>query len=94
MFFKGSRYGMVADLHFEDPVSKRRITYKGVRYITPSTARVGHIVSSSDRLDLIAFRYYQDPLQFWRVCDGNLALWPPDLASRPGVILRIPGLGT
>lgn len=93
MFFKGSRYAKVVDLSYEDPVTKRRAAYKGIRYIPRSTARIGHVVNGSDRLDLIAFRYYQDPEQFWRMCDGNLALWPPDLLTRPGFILRVPEAG-
>lgn len=93
MFFKGSRYEKVADLSYTDPVSKRSVSYKGIRYISRSSARIGHIVSAADRLDLIAFRYYQDPLQFWRICDGNLALWPPTLLAAPGAILRVPQAG-
>ena len=42
-----------------------------------------------DRLDLVAFRYFQDPEQFWRICDANGALWPDDLLE-PGNVLLIP----
>ena len=90
MFFKGSRYLGVADAQLTDAAG-RTIRYKKVRFITPLTGRLGHIVAETDRLDLIANRYYRDPLDFWRICDANLALFPPDLVSEPGRVLRIPG---
>jgi hypothetical protein len=89
MFFKGSRYLRVDDAFLTD-ASGRTIRYKKVRYIGPTTGRLGHIVAEVDRLDLIANRYYRDPLEFWRICDGNQAMFPPDLVPTAGRILRIP----
>jgi hypothetical protein len=93
MFFKGSRYERVLDDHYTDPVTRRRVAYKRIRYIASSRARMGHIVSAGDRLDLIATRYYRDPEQFWRICDANLALWPPQLMADKGSVVRIPEVG-
>jgi hypothetical protein len=89
MFFKGSRYLGVQDAQLTDGAG-RTIRYKKVRFIAPVTGRLGHIVAETDRLDLIANRYYRDPLEFWRICDGNRAMFPPDLVSVPGRVLRIP----
>lgn len=48
-----------------------------------------HVVSEGDRLDNITARYLGDPLQFWRVCDANDAMNPPDLTAEVGRRLRI-----
>jgi hypothetical protein len=31
-----------------------------------------------------------DPEQFWRICDANNAMYPPDLVAEPGQRLRVP----
>jgi hypothetical protein len=38
-----------------------------------------YTVREGDRLDNITAAKLGDPLQFWRVCDGNLAFHPDDL---------------
>ncbi len=47
-------------------------------------------VAQDDRLDLITARTIGDPEQFWRVCDANDAMNPPDLTAEPGRTLRVP----
>ena len=42
-----------------------------------------------DRLDLLAARYYRDPLLFWRIADAADALDPLDLVV-PGEPLPVP----
>jgi hypothetical protein len=49
-----------------------------------------HTVVEHDRLDLLADRAYDDPTQFWRICDGNRAMWPDDLTATVGSALDIP----
>ena len=49
----------------------------------------GHRVAQGDRLDLIAYRFYQDPEQFWRICDANRALDPDELEAEVGRQLAI-----
>jgi hypothetical protein len=89
MFAKGSRYENVPDAAYQTP-SGRQIRYKRLR-ITPSPAAIQmYRVSAGDRLDLIAFRFYQDPEQYWRLCDGNRALLPDDLVAENGRQLVIP----
>jgi hypothetical protein len=48
-----------------------------------------HLVVEGDRLDNITAHYLNDPLQFWRVCDANAAMNPPDLTAEIGRRLRI-----
>jgi hypothetical protein len=50
---------------------------------------VVHTVAASDRLDLLAQRYFGDPLQFWRIADANPALAPEDVLD-PGAQISIP----
>jgi hypothetical protein len=45
-----------------------------------------------DRLDLLAFSHFRDPLQFWRIADANEALLPEELTRTPGRRVKIPML--
>lgn len=48
-----------------------------------------HVVDQSDRLDLMAAKYYQDPLLWWVIAMANgIKLVPTDLEV--GMKLRIP----
>jgi hypothetical protein len=89
MFAKGSRYETVPDAVYNTPAG-REIVYKRLRLIPDPPALQAHRVTAGDRLDLIAFRFYQDPEQYWRLCDGNRALLPDDLTREVGRRLRIP----
>jgi nucleoid-associated protein YgaU len=90
MFAPNSRYASVPNGVYTDP-SGREIPYKLLRSF-PEGALVQqvHTVADGDRLDLLAFRYYGDPEQYWRICDANRALRPDDLAVEPGRRLTIP----
>lgn len=58
--------------------------------ITPRTEQaLLHRVTAGDRLDLLASRYYGDPLQYWRIADANPARLPEDLLE-VGRVLVIP----
>jgi len=48
-----------------------------------------HMVEESDRLDNIAAKYFSDPEQYWRICDGNAAMRPDELIDTVGRKLRI-----
>ena len=48
-----------------------------------------HVVTQGDRLDNITARYLGDPEQFWRICDANDAMNPPELTATIGRRLRI-----
>lgn len=53
-------------------------------------ASLYHRVVAGDRLDLLAQRYFGDPLQYWRIVDANPTLEPEALLE-PGTLLSIPG---
>jgi hypothetical protein len=89
MFFRGSRYETVANAELVTEQG-RVIRYKRVRFIQETRGVFPYLVLEGDRLDLIAYRIYNDPEQFWRICDANLALRPEDLVAQPGNRLLIP----
>ena len=88
MFFKGSRYANVPTRQITDR-NQRVITYTATRFIPDTPALAGHLVTSDERLDHIAWQHYRDAERFWRICDANRAMWPGDLLEE-AAILRIP----
>jgi hypothetical protein len=89
MFFKGSRYADVGEHQVVDGKG-REIRYKKVRFIPETRAQMGHSVNQGERLDHIAHRYFRDPERFWRICDGNRAMWPDDLVAEAGRTILVP----
>jgi hypothetical protein len=78
MFAKGSRYETVPDDVYVDAAG-REIPYKRLRTIPDAPAFQTYTLARGDRLDLVAGRLYQDPEQFWRLCDANRALQPEEI---------------
>ena len=89
MFFRGSRYEPVPEAQLITSEG-RTIRYKRVRFIPDAPGSLAQQVNQGDRLDLISYRIYKDPEQFWRICDANLALLPEELTAEPGRRLLIP----
>lgn len=89
MFFKGSRYENVETNMIRDDKG-RVIRYKKVRFIPQTEPLRNHIVVQGDRLDNLAYEFFDDPERFWKICDANLALWPDDLLKETGRIILIP----
>ena len=57
--------------------------------IAEADKKRAELVEENDRLDNIAARFYSDPGLYWRLCDANGAMNPPDLVTQPGRRLRI-----
>lgn len=89
MFFKGSRYAQVPEQTYTD-ANGRTIRYKGTRFIPPTPAQVGHIITDGERPDHIAYFYYRDPERFWRICDCNEVMDPDELRAAVGRKIGIP----
>jgi hypothetical protein len=89
MFFRGSRYETVKDAELVLE-GGRVIRYKRVRFIPDTHGSLPHLVQQGERLDLVAYQFYKDPEQFWRICDANDALRPRELVSRSGRRLLVP----
>lgn len=89
MFFRGSRYEGVPDAELTR-ADGRIIRYKRIRFIPTVSGRFAYSVVQGDRLDLIAYQFYNDPEQFWRICDANSAMQPEELVAEVGCRLNIP----
>lgn len=79
MFQRGSRYYKLPLISQPDengvPVSS-----VALRPFEPAQGAFQHTVNGNDRLDLLAFRYYNDPVRWWNIADGNPDFpFPPDL---------------
>jgi nucleoid-associated protein YgaU len=59
------------------------------RFAARTERALEHRVVAGDRLDLLAARYFGDPLQFWRIADANSSSSPDELLE-PGRVLVIP----
>ena len=100
MFIKGSRY---RNLPESSPVDAEgeRLLGKDLRLIPPPLAgSFQHTVLQGDRLDLLSFKYYTDPVKWWQIADANpQEPYPPDLLDRGPLIkerfvLGSPGFDT
>ena len=94
MFAKNSRYYKLNDeLHLD--AKGREVLCKSLR-LTPSlAAETYHVVDESDRVDLIAFKYFKKSKKWWRVCDANADFFSPRqlLGKEPISVARFPLLG-
>lgn len=89
MFDPSSRYHGLPEATLAGP-DNRAIRYVTARIIPDTPAARGHILAGAERLDLVAFHYYREPERFWRICDANAALYPPDLETQVGRKIGIP----
>ena len=48
-----------------------------------------HTVVQGDRLDNLASTFFNDPQQYWRICDANNAMRPAVLTQTIGRLLRL-----
>ena len=79
MYAPGSRYAHLPQAVFVDADGRSR-PYTLLRPFGPaSPMRQVHELADAERLDLVAFRFFGDPEQFWRICDANATLRPDDL---------------
>lgn len=88
MISKGSRYAQVPVR--QATVGGREISHLGLRLLPDPPAATTHRVDQNERLDQIAYRYFQDPTQFWRVCDANRAMLPSLLVDETGRVIKVP----
>ena len=88
MIFKSSRYAStgVYDVRTPDGQIVRALR---IREIPARPAGFVHRFHDSDRLDLLAFRFYRNPEKFWLIADANTQMDPEDL-TQPGRLVLIP----
>ena len=80
MFFKGSRYERLAkrSLVVTDARGQDH-TVLPIRFLPPTPATYRHTIAANERLDLLAYHFYQNPEKFWLIADANPAMDPDDL---------------
>lgn len=91
LFPPTSRYHAIGTAALET-ANGREIVYLKRRFV-PGPDRFSllqeHAVVEGDRLDNITAQYLNDPLQYWRICDANASMNPPELTAEVGRRLRI-----
>jgi hypothetical protein len=91
MFSAGSRYAAEQPYLVSLP-DGTQVLATPIPVRQPPPALGYHPSSSTDRLDLLAFRYLDDATAFWRICDANDAMVAGTLAARP--LIAIPASGS
>ena len=92
MFEHTSRYFSIETATLED-AQGNVIAYKRRRFLPPgeSLPLLSEVmISQGDRLDLLAYKFYSDPEQYWRICDANNAMNPEELTDEAGKLIKVP----
>jgi hypothetical protein len=94
LFDPTSRYFNIEDAELTRD-NGQIVPYKKRRFIPKSDEKTilqEITVIAGDRLDNITARIYDDPLQFWQICDANsdTMMHPLELTEEPGKVIRIP----
>jgi hypothetical protein len=90
MIDKTSRYARTGTFVGED-ASGERVETLELRAVTSSPAAFIHTPVEGERLDHLAYQYFRDARQFWRICDLSDELDPFDVVVS-GKSLGIPPL--
>ena len=90
MIFKGSRYEQLAgSVITATTADGTRQVALPIRFIPRTAAVFRHTASASDRLDLLAYHFYEDQQRWWLSADANMAIDPDDLLE-PGREILVP----
>ena len=76
MINKRSRYYRLDETTFPDQNGIER-QCKALRRLRGADGQFLHNLEASDRLDHLAYKYYQQSLHWWRICDANLKFDTP-----------------
>ncbi len=89
MFQKGSRYKDLTAANTTDAKKRNRFS-KSLRLIPKVPATFEHTVTQSDRIDLLAYKYYGDAHKWWHICDANPTFpFPTDCLDKAPIIEEI-----
>ena len=91
MFSSFSRYRKLPDVVTTD-AKGRSLASKALRPLPSVSGTFQHTVADGDRLDHVAFQYYQQPTKWWRINDANPEFLSPQelLGKEPVVTDRFP----
>lgn len=91
--FKGSRYYDVQAAQVEYlSLNENEAAYEVVWYEFPGSSLatfIFHVYVEGERLDEIAYKYYERPGSWWRIMEVNPHITDP-LSIPAGTVLRIP----
>ena len=88
MFLENSRYHKLKTV---DAKAKDGRTVKVVKLrILPPETGSDHMVTQSDRLDILAHRAFKDPTASWHIADANTELERTKLTNEPGRKIIVP----
>lgn len=76
MFSKISRYRHQSDVAAVDATG-RVVQSKRLRLLPEVTGDFLHTIEEGDRLDHLAYKYYKQPRDWWRIADANPAFLSP-----------------
>jgi nucleoid-associated protein YgaU len=86
---RSSRHADLATYRRTVPGRDGEVELYEPRFRTEPPAAVTHTARRTDRLDLLADRYLEDPHQFWRIADANPDAGLEELVE-PGRTVKIP----
>lgn len=91
MFSKKSRYKDLSDIVTID-AGGRSLASKRIRLLPEAEGTFLHTIGEVDRLDHLAFKYYKQPVKWWRICDANPQFMSPRalLGKEPIVTTHFP----
>jgi hypothetical protein len=93
-----SRYHRVPVVTLAD-LRRGAVVVTEARPLPATTPALQHTLAAGDRLDRLAWTFYGDPLQLWRICDANpdflspLALMGQEASTTVGLPVVTPGDG-
>lgn len=91
MFSAGSRYLSAGPPYLVSAPDGSKVLATPLPLPAPAPVLGWHPRSSTDRLDLLAYRYLNDATAFWRICDTNNAMVAGALAARLLIAIPVPG---
>jgi hypothetical protein len=92
MFSPGSRYSSAGQPYAVTLPDGSQVLATPIPVRQPPLVLGYHPGTGTNRLDLLAFKYLDDPTAFWRICDANNAMVAGTLAGRP--LIAIPATGS
>lgn len=84
-----SRYAGHPSYRRQIPGGEREVELYEPRFRREPPAVRRHVVEATDRLDILAYRYLEDPHRFWRIADANPEVGLEELLE-PGRPIKIP----
>lgn len=89
MIASNSRYATSTVVTVDMPNGTSRLVVLPTAPVASTFNYINHILSSQETIDALAYRYFGDPTQWWRIANANPEIinWVNPV---PGVSIRIP----